>query len=319
MSRSMNKAMRLKLIEEMLTSRPRLVVDLSEELGVGRRSIERDLNELRENGVAIEHNGPEYHIRSRAPVLNPVEALAVHSATRLLVHHAQINERHYRSALEKLAQVLPEPARNSAHQSVDELARMDSTNSRILDQVAQAWFEGRILRFNYQSAGSTSGRAYPQELAVYFFEISRTNLAAYVVGFERKFHQAVRVFKLDRMQDPMLTEESYEVPADFDPHDYLSSAWGIVVGEPVEVKLRFIPQVNRQVRELPERNLVVTAESADGHLEVTATAGVASDGMPHELLAWIRSWGAAVEVLEPESIRVRVKSGLEAALQQYGA
>lgn len=314
----MNKAMRLKQLEELLTSRPRRVVDLADELGVGRRSIERDLAELRGSGLPIEQDGPEYFIRTKGPALNPVEALAVHSATRLLVHHAEINERHYRSALEKLARQLPEPARSSAHQSVDDLARKDSANSRILDQVAQAWFEGRFLRFNYQSVGSRSGQAYPQELAVYFFEISRTNLAAYVVGFERRFHNAIRVFKLDRMQDAMLTDETYQVPADFDPHDYLSAAWGIVVGNPVQVRLRFRPHVNRQVRELPLRNLEITDESADGHLEVTAVAGATSrDRLPHELLAWIRSWGPAVEVVEPAYIREFMKIGLQEALELY--
>ncbi|HLR46680.1 MAG TPA: WYL domain-containing protein, partial [Deinococcales bacterium] len=199
----------------------------------------------------------------------------MHSATRLLVHHAQINEANYRTALEKLARSLPEPARSSAHRSVDELAERSSANSRLLDQVAQAWFERRILHFDYLSLGSTSGKPRAQELEVYFFEISRTNLAAYVLGFERTWHQDVRIYKLDRMSNLRLATgpgTTYEIPPDFDPLDFLSGAWGIVVGKPVTVHLRFSAAVAAQLRELPPHNLEIAEPAADGTIDVKARA-----------------------------------------------
>jgi predicted DNA-binding transcriptional regulator YafY len=33
--------------------------------------------------------------------------------------------------------------------------------------------------------------------------------------------------------------------------------------------------------------------------------GTTSDNFPLELLSWVQSWGARVEVLEPESLRSR--------------
>src|SRR5690625_2291664 len=192
--------MRRARLRELLELKPRRVTELAEHFGTSRRTIERDLNDLREV-VDLEQDGAEYFIDTPREVLNPVEALAVHSATRLLVHHAQINEQNYRTALEKLARSLPEPARSSAHQSVADLADKSSENSRHLDQVAQAWFEQQVLRFDYLSLGSTTGKKRPQELEVYFFEISRTNLAAYVLGYERSWHRAIRVDELGRMSD----------------------------------------------------------------------------------------------------------------------
>src|SRR5690625_4459947 len=253
-TRNQSKAMRLARLRELLELKPRRVTELAEYFGTSRRTIERDLTDLSEL-VTLQRDGPEYFIDTPKDVLNPVEALAVHSATRLLVHHAQINEQNYRTALEKLARSLPEPARSSAHQSVADLADKSSENSRHLDQVAQAWFEQQVLRFDYLSLGSTTGKKRPQELEVYFFEISRTNLAAYVLGYERSWHRAIRVYKLDRMSNLQMDRSAagrYEIPADFDPHEFLSGAWGIVVGEPIEVSLRFQPQVARQLRE-PER------------------------------------------------------------------
>lgn len=244
----------------------------------------------------------------------------MHSATRLLVHHAQINESNYRTALEKLARSLPEPARSSAHRSVDELAARSSLNSRLLDQVAQAWFERKVLLFDYLSLGSTSGKPRAQELEVYFFEISRTNLAAYVLGYERGWHRAVRIYKLDRMSNLRLAagpEASYEIPADFDPLDFLSGAWGIVVGEPVTVHLRFSAAVAGQLRELPPHNLEFSEPAEDGSIEVKARAGKGPGGLPHDLLAWIRSWGSAVKVLAPPEVREHVIRDLRESLKAY--
>src|SRR5699024_10938590 len=122
--------------------------------------------------VDLESADATYWIRKRKTPLNPVEALAVHTATRLLIHHAQVNEDNYLTALEKLAAMLPEPARSSADQSIEALETKSTEFSRHLDQVARAWFEQTVLLFDYLSPSSSSGTAHPQELEVYFVEIS---------------------------------------------------------------------------------------------------------------------------------------------------
>ena len=64
------------------------------------------------------------------------------------MHHTRIHERGYRTALTKLAGTLPEPARGYLHASIADLQTLSSEGSRTLDHVAQAWFEGRVLRFD---------------------------------------------------------------------------------------------------------------------------------------------------------------------------
>jgi len=155
---------------------------------------------------------------------------------------------------------------------------------------------------------------------VYFFEISRTNLAAYVLGFERTWHQDVRIYKLDRMSNLRLATgpgTTYEIPPDFDPLDFLSGAWGIVVGKPVTVHLRFSAAVAAQLRELPPHNLEIAEPAADGTIDVKARAGAGADGLPHDLLAWIRSWGSAVEVVSPPAVRAHVVEDLRRSLAAY--
>ena len=193
--RAASRAIRLRMLEDALEQAPRSVRELASLFNVGQRTIQRDLEALTDLGHTLEKRGRRYHLAPSSTALNPVEALAVHSATRLLVHHTRVNERHYRSALTKLSRQLPQPARRYLEASVADIETLSSEGSRTLDMVAQAWFDGRVLRFDY-AAPIGSGRPHPYELEVYFFEISPINLAPYVIGYERSHFLTLR---LDRM------------------------------------------------------------------------------------------------------------------------
>ncbi|MDF1524588.1 MAG: HTH domain-containing protein, partial [Trueperaceae bacterium] len=90
-TRGSNKAARLLSLVAQLEAGPRTAADLARQLGVSQRTLQRDLEELPEIGHAIERDGRRYRLRAGNTTLDPVEALAVHSATRLLVHHTRIN------------------------------------------------------------------------------------------------------------------------------------------------------------------------------------------------------------------------------------
>lgn len=314
MSRTIAKARRLAELAERLRTRPRRVTDLAREYGVSRRTIERDLESLRQMGTPLEVRDHHYWVPERGSALNEVEALAVHSATRLLVHTG-VGERHYRNALEKLARQLPEPARSSLLSSVDELE--PSADDRTLDLVAQAWFQGRVLRCEYRSARRREWRRHEYE--IYYYEINRRNLEPYVIAYERTYAREVRVFKLSRMRHPQLLAEAYEIPADFDVHAFLAGSWGIVVGEGVEVALRVDPEVAFWFHERAgrEQNLRIAREFDDGGLEVRLTGNLAAGGDAHELLSFLLGWGPRIEVLGPPAIRERVREELARAVERY--
>ena len=292
---------------ELLRSRPRSTAELAAHFGVPRRTVQRDLQALRETGEPItELSRGRYAMPASPSSLNPVEALAVHAATRLLHHHAPARNPHYVSALTKLAAMLPEPARTVALASTEEL-RERPGDDRALELAARAWFEGRVLTFEYRAQGG-SGRWRKNELDVYFIEISRDNLAPYAIGYERSYHQRVLTFKLSRMRHARLLDESYTIPGNFDPRAYLSGAWGIMGtsgGPLVSASLRFTPEAANRIREGGYPNLRVTAELPDGGLEVSVEVGTDDKGFPREILPWVQSWGPRVEVLEPEALRRR--------------
>jgi predicted DNA-binding transcriptional regulator YafY len=109
---------------ELLQSKPRTTAELAAHFGVPQRTVQRDLQALREAGKPIEEISSRHYALPASPTrLNPVEALAVHAATRLLHHHAPARNPHYVSALTKLAAMLPEPARSIALESTEELSQ----------------------------------------------------------------------------------------------------------------------------------------------------------------------------------------------------
>jgi predicted DNA-binding transcriptional regulator YafY len=82
--------------------------------------------------------------------------------------------------------------------------------------------------------------------------------------------------------------------------------------QPAEVVLRFIPDASPYVRERtwhPSQQIEV---HADGGL--TLHLCIAE---PREMLPWIRSWGAQVEVLAPDWLRERVADELKNAAEMY--
>jgi predicted DNA-binding transcriptional regulator YafY len=215
-TRGSREAARLLNLAAHLAAGPRTAADLARQLGVSHRTLQRDLEELPELGHDVERDGRRYRLRAGATTLDPVEALAVHTATRLLVHHTRINERGYRTALTKLANQLPEPARGYLQASIADIQTLSSEGSRTLDHVAQAWFEGRVLRFDYH-APIGSQKPHRNDLHVYFVEISPANLAPYVIGYERSYFHEIRTFALHRIANPRVLDERYATTDDGDP------------------------------------------------------------------------------------------------------
>jgi predicted DNA-binding transcriptional regulator YafY len=313
-SRTETKAQRMLEIAERLRQKPRGVAELARDFKVTRRTIERDL-EAMQGLFPIEKSAHRYQITTRGPALNDVEALAVYSATRLLVHTG-VGERHYRNSLEKLANMVPEPARATLLRSAEQLT--PKGDDRVLDLVAQAWFQGRVLRCEYRSS---KGRNWHRnEYEVYFYELNRRNLEPYVIAFERTFAKEVRVFKLARMRNVHLLDDGYFIPEEFDPHQFLAGAYGIVVGsETLEVRLRAEPTVANwfRERESHDQSVMVLREFDHGGVEALVTGRTAAGGDPHEMVSFLLGFGPSIEVLEPERVRQRIAADLLSAAERY--
>jgi predicted DNA-binding transcriptional regulator YafY len=288
-----------------------------------QRNVQRYLIQLRELKFKIINDprnpGKKTILAPGRDGLAPLEALALHAATRMLFHHAP--NRTYRAALSRLTEFIPQRVREIVKGSIAEIEQR-SREDKALEKAALAWFNGQPLRFKYKAAESKSGEWRENTLEVYFIEVHKSNLGVYVIGKEIGYHHKIRTFKASRMKDPTVIEtaEPYEIPSDFKPLEYLSGALGVVGqsdGLLIRIQLRFAKEVRSRVLENDIFNLQVTREMEDGTLEAQINVGVDKSGLPREALAWINSWGPRIEVTGPIEVRARWLEDARELIRRY--
>lgn len=313
-AKTWDKAKRLSTLRDDLQARRWTTAELARKFEVGQRSIQRDIDALRVMGHdVVEHHGKAYSIPKNGTLLQPAEALAAYAAIRLAHHHAPALNRHYRHALHSISMTLPERIRHTLNASVNDTGATPFAD-RHMERVAAAWMDGRVLSFDYRRPNGETETG--NELCVYFIEISRTNLAPYVIGLERRRRGQVRTFKLSRMHNLALHPDTYEPDPEFDPRAFLSDAWGVIGGgATVTVTVRFAPEAAYRVLEggFPNATLI----RRDGAVEMEFRAGLDATGTPRELMPFLLSWGPRAEVLSPPAVREAWLQELRDALSRY--
>ena len=132
----------------------------------------------------------------------------------------------------------------------------------------------------------------------------------YLVGLCR-LRDAMRTFRVDRIQHVIPLEEGFDRPRDFSLQEYLERTLRYEPAHMVAVHLG--ANVAESVRERQQHWVEIT-DHADG--SITARFGVAD-------LAWVTGWvlgfGSAARVLEPQELVTRVQAAAEGALRRYKA
>jgi proteasome accessory factor B len=244
--------------------------------------------------------------------LNLNETVAFYFAARLLAHHSDENNPHVVNALDKIASSLPDATLSEHMARAADVIRSKPLRPeyvRTLETLTRAWADRRLVRIDYWATGRPE--AEERILAPYFLEVSRSEPAAYVVGHD-KLRDALRTFKIERIQEAELLPEHYVIPDDFDVYKWLESSWGIIAEDEVEIRLRFAPAVSRRIHESVWHHSQRLEELPDGGCLLTLHVG----GI-REIKNWVMSWGADVEVLDPPELRAQVAEDSRRMAAQY--
>ncbi|MBN1934527.1 MAG: WYL domain-containing transcriptional regulator [Anaerolineae bacterium] len=304
MSRMLTRAERLRAIERMLfvSSEGLRVQDIAEKCGANRRTIYRDLDLLSVSGVPIWQEGGRFGIEREHYLttvrLNFNEAIALYMAARLLARHSDEHNPHVVTALDKLATALPDPVSEHIARTAAYVRKrpVNDPYIQVLEAITLAWSLRRKVRLWYHSP--RSGQVRQRDFAPYFIEPSGIGYACYAIGFD-DWSGEMRTFKLERLERAQVLDQTYIIPDDFDPNQYLETSWGIMHGEEqVEVVLQFAPSVTSRVKESMWHPSQEIDDLKDGGCLFTVYVSE-----PKEMHPWIRSWGAEVEVISPPSLR----------------
>jgi predicted DNA-binding transcriptional regulator YafY len=316
MSRLTNRTARLRQLEELLLLSPAglSVAELSSQLLVNRRTVYRDIDFLSEQGVPLWQDGGRFGLnrtRYLATVrLSYQEAMALVLAGLLLARTLDERNPHVIAALRRLATTLPDIPAAHLKRAAERVEgyRYNSTQVAILETIAEGWGSGRKVKIGYRSP--KSGELRYRVIDPYALEPTASGI--YIICHD-KWADAMRTFKLARLESAQLTDETYTIPSDFDPEAHLASSWGIMSGEQVsQVVLGFTAAARPFVVERQWHPSQQIEDTPDGGclLQVQVSE-------PLEMQPWIRSWGAQVEVLAPEWLRERIADELQQAAERY--
>jgi predicted DNA-binding transcriptional regulator YafY len=294
--------------------------DLARTFETSKRTIYRDVQALCEAGVPVVSIPGLGYSLMKGYFLPPL-SFTSEEATMLLLGSdfmAQNFDAQYRiaaqSASRKIEGVLPEHLRDdvrylqSSIRFVAASEAEDSPQRKKLQQLRRAILESHTIHFLYHKRriqdddARTSREADPYGL---IYMLHTWHLIAYC-----HLRQAVRVFRLDRIDDLQVLSRTFERPADFTMSMSRSER---EKSRNILVRVLFDSSIARWVRE--SRTFYVTSEeeTADGLL---VTLHIRHED---EILQWLLSWGKHAHVLEPASLQTRLREEVEAMLNYYQA
>jgi predicted DNA-binding transcriptional regulator YafY len=318
LQRGKDRHIRLQRISHLLYRHPRglTVRQLADLCQTTPRTIQRDLKYLGEANIPIweDETGPvpRYGIIEGyylPPVhFNLEDAITLTMAARLLGRYADYQNRYLVDGLAKLAGVMPEPMARHVHMVIEALQSRPKHNTfpDVFRTVALGWATGRIVELHHQPASRDEVRVY--HLATYLIEPSASSQITYALGYCTEYGpERLMTFKLERATYARLTEETFQVPEDFDPIALLNTAWDIMYrdspDEPlIEVVLRFAPEATRRVKESvwhPSQVLQEDLTTGRCILKVYIANTL-------EIEHFIHGWGPRCEVLAPADLRAKI-------------
>jgi predicted DNA-binding transcriptional regulator YafY len=324
MARGDQLARQWKIIQALIASRRgKSVPELAEMVECHTRTVYRDLEALQAAGfpVTTERDGHRMvwslldgRQRTLPIPLSVPELLALYFGRRLA---GALRGTVFHDALESLfekikallpAEMLQQLERAQAGLSVGATpAKPHAAYRNWIDLVNQAVSQRRRLDMTYRAMrdrAETRRRVDPYRLL--FFDG-----AFYLIGY-CGLRRDIRVFALDRIRALDLTEEPFDPPADVILDDFLKPSFGVFLGPPSSVRVRFAPEAAGYLSEKTWHASQKLQPQKDGsvvfEVEVAGT---------DEIKRWILTWGARAEVLAPESLREEVRREAEALARSY--
>ncbi len=303
----MNRTDRLlAIVLELQRNGSQRAEDLAATFETSKRTIYRDIQALCESGVPVVAQAGKGYSLVEGYFLPPLsfstdEASMLLLGGKLVADHFEAQYREVsQSASRKIENVLSEKLRaevgflrdNIAFVAPETLA--SNTSAKFLPTLRRAILEQKTIRFHYHTRYSMDRSTAKKTREADPYSLLHYGDAWYLNGFCH-LRQALRQFRLDRMSDLELLDKNFARPADY------KMAPPEEDDRQVIVRALFNSDAAPWVRESRSYYVTEMLDNPEGHpgcLLVTMKAHFET-----EVISWLLSWGAKVEVLEPESLK----------------
>jgi predicted DNA-binding transcriptional regulator YafY len=312
----MNRTDRLLAIVLELQARKQVrAEDLAELFEVSKRTIYRDMLALDESGVPIVSIPGQGYSLVEGYFLPPLTFSADESIMLLLGTDfvAQNFDSQYRAAAQsashKIIAVLPDSLRQEV-EMLESSIRFIAINGpfapETLQMLRRAIIQRRTVRFRYhgrdRSRDSSDDQTNMRDADPY----ALVHIAgAWVLIAYCHLRRDIRHFRLDRMEDVSVLDQSFKRPQDFKIQQSSQDERILIVKALVD------HEVARWTQEMPSFYQTAQEERPDGFLLTFLVRH------PGEVLNWLLSWGSHIRVLEPESLREMLVREAQAMLENY--
>jgi predicted DNA-binding transcriptional regulator YafY len=315
----MNKTDRqLAIMLELQRSKILRAEDMAALFETSVRTIYRDIQALSEMGIPILGAPGQGYSLMEGYFLPPV-GFSAEEAVTLLMGTDFIEQRldgDYgniaKAARHKIEAILPEAVRGESMRVRETMRLLQASESvtglrekDYLGQARRAILERRKLRISYQkNMPETDGnRKSMREVAPYGLSLVEGN---WILIGHCDLRQDVRHFRLSRMTELVVLDKHFAMP-----HGFNLSHYRPPDDRNERVLVRANPEMADKIAETANFYTEAVEERTDGvwfHFRVRT---------PEELLHLILSWGGDVEVLEPESLRCRIREEAEKIFTRY--
>lgn len=320
-------ALLLDLARALASTAEGLTLDeMAQEIGVGRRTVERMRDALRDLFPQLEEIEDPPTRRFRIPAgldaLFQTPDAEELGALRAAAEHFRVGGARGRAAalarLEtKVLSAMRAPARRRLAPDLEAMLQAEAIalspgprpfeDEGVLRQVREAIVSLRRLSFTYMG-GSTPGRRREVTPLGLLFGRSNYLLAAEGEGGDP------RTWRLDRLSEVAVLDRPAAPPVDFSLAAYVDRSFGIYQDEVEAVRLRVRPHGAEEALGWRFHSTQEITPQSDGAVLITFRAS----GMRE--LAWhLFSWGDKVEILGPQRLKDIMAEQLRLALAVHQA
>lgn len=294
---------------------------LVDEFGVSRRSVFRDMNVLREAGLACHYDpDSESYALEKSFYLRPLDLTLDEGLALLMLTRKVVSERvlpAYRSMVSaglKIEAAVPDDVREHCGTLLEhvefqwpQVSDVDPVSDLIL-RIKKAIVNRRKIHIRYDSYFDKR----EIETTLRPFRVFFRRRGWYVVGHSER-HREVRLFKLERFVDMEETPKTFRMDKDFSLRAFFGNAWNMIRGdERFHVEIVFSARVAGNVEEVMWHPTQRTRRRSDG----TLVFEVDVDGVD-EIAWWVLGYGDQAVVVEPECLRSTIAKQAEQMLKLY--
>jgi len=298
---------------------------LAEELEVSRRTVERDIEYLRDFFYApivydhtrrgYRYENPDFSLDAPALKLTEGEFVAVFVAHRLLSEVKGFPGRELCvRAMTKLAALLPSAIPERAEEidkvisfAVPGLRGDESKVEHLCARICEAIQLRRTIQVDYYSAS----RKKENSRCIDPYHLRYYQGAWYLVGYCHTRGE-VRIFAVDRIRALDITDRTFEPQPGFSLERYFGNVWRLERGEPLAAVVWFDADVAQYIKERQWHPTQQITENEDG--SVTASYQVDGSG---EFKRWLLGFGSRAKALKPPELVDEMKQEAAKMLELY--